>query len=207
MPGCLLAILLPFPTMNYSHPSPDYLSLADLSLRSFESPDTSYPCWPHSRPALEPWHTLLGPYVPFYPDREFPSLLPMNSHLIVIPEPPSPTETCYSFASTSTAGTPPPRTTHVVCNAPLVAPIPLPYHSPTFLQFELPDIDEDLSHPPYTRRTAAVKRKRTADREDDSARPQKRRLSAPLTQLAPSHAGPRTRSSTKAPPYRYQLRR
>ena len=124
-------------------------------------------------------------------------------------EPPSPTETCYSFASSSTAGTPPPRTTHVVCNAPLVAPIPLPYHSPTFLQFELPDIDEDLSHPPYIRRQAAVKRKRATDREDDNARPQKRRLSAPVAQSAPSqHAGPRTRSSTRAAvSYRYQLRR
>ncbi|KAJ7684678.1 hypothetical protein DFH06DRAFT_1462949 [Mycena polygramma] len=177
--------------MNYSLPSPDYLSLADLDLRSFGSPDSQYLCWPHTRPTLEPWHSLLGPYVPFYPD-----------------QPPSPTETCSSFASSSTAGTPPPRTTHVVCNAPLVAPIPLPYHSPTFLQFELPDIDEDLSHPPYTRRAAAsVKRKRAGDREDDCARPQKRRLSAPTVQSVPSHAGPRTRSSTRAPPYRYQLRR
>ncbi|KAJ7261350.1 hypothetical protein B0H12DRAFT_1322106 [Mycena haematopus] len=177
--------------MNYDLSSPDYLSLADLSLRSFGSPESPFACWPQSRPALEPWHSLLGPYVPFYPD-----------------QPPSPTDTCYSFASSSTAGTPPPRATHVVCNAPLVAPIPLPYHSPTFLQFELPDIDEDLSHPPYTRRQAAVKRKRTVDREDDHARPQKRRLSAPAVQSAPLHPGPRTRSSTRAAvPYRYQLRR
>ncbi|KAF7359347.1 hypothetical protein MSAN_01277200 [Mycena sanguinolenta] len=158
--------------MNYET---DYLSL-DLSLRSFGSPGSPSACWPHSRPAQEPWHSLLGPYVPFCPD-----------------QPPSPTETCYSFASSSTAGTPPPRTTHVVCNAPLVAPIPLPYHSPTFLQFELPDIDEDLSHPPYIRRQAAVKRKRVAEREDDNARPQKRRLSAPMAQSAPlQYTGPRT---------------
>ncbi|KAJ7349225.1 hypothetical protein DFH08DRAFT_864825 [Mycena albidolilacea] len=178
--------------MNYPLPSPDYLSLADLSLRSFGSPDSPYACWSHNRPALEPWHTLMGPYAPFHQD-----------------QPPSPTETCFSFASSSsTAGTPPPRTTHVVCNAPLVAPIPLPYHSPTFLQFELPDIDEDLSHPPYTRRQAAVKRKRTADREEDSARPQKRRLSVPVVHPAPLHAGPCTRSSTRAAqPYRYHLRR
>ncbi|KAJ7470299.1 hypothetical protein FB451DRAFT_1399924 [Mycena latifolia] len=169
--------------MNYSHPDPDYLSLADLSLRSFGSPEGTYKCWPR---ALEPWHTLLAPYAPMFPDL-----------------PPSPTDTCASFASSSTAGTPPPRTTHVVCNAPLVAPIPLPYHSPTFLQFELPDIDEDLSHPPYTRRAAtAMKRKRTTDREDDSGRHQKRRLSAPAYP-GPSHAhtGPRTRSSTRALPY------
>ncbi|KAJ7771726.1 hypothetical protein B0H16DRAFT_1881308 [Mycena metata] len=173
--------------MNFSQPSPDYLSLADLSLRSFGSPDTGYMCWPQTRPTLEPWYTLLGPYAPSYPD-----------------QPPSPTETCSSFTSSSTAGTPPPRTTHVVCNAPLVAPIPLPYHSPTFLQFELPDIDEDLSHPPYTRRTAAVKRKRTGDREEEAARPQKRRISAPV-HAVPSHTGPRTRSSTRTLPY--QLRR
>ncbi|KAJ7168227.1 hypothetical protein C8R43DRAFT_1121406 [Mycena crocata] len=167
--------------MNYS---PDYLSLADLSLRSFGSPELSYKCWPRTRPTLEPWHTLLAPYAPVFSD-----------------QPPSPTDTCVS---SSTAGTPPPRITHVVCNAPLVAPIPLPYHSPTFLQFELlPDVDENLSYPPYTtRRTnTAVKRKRTAE---DEPRQQKRRLSAPAAHPAP-HAGPRTRSSTRALPY--QLRR
>ncbi|KAK7023942.1 hypothetical protein R3P38DRAFT_1080213 [Favolaschia claudopus] len=175
----------------------DYLPLQDLALRSFDSPESPYACWPLSRPTLEPWHSLLGPYTPLYPG-----------------QPPSPTDTCSSFASSSTAGTPPPRATHVICNAPLVAPIPLPYHSPTFLQFELPDIDEDLSHPPYTRRQAAVKRKRTVvDREDDSQRPQKRRQTVPELHVpsAPQHhAGPRTRSSTRAAlPYhnRYQLRR
>jgi len=168
--------------------SPDYLSLADL--RSFGSPEgTYYKCWPRSRPAVEPWNTLLAPslYPPLYLD-----------------QPPSPTDTCASFASSSTTGTPPPqpRTTHVVCNAPLVAPIPLPYHSPTFLQFELPDIDEDLSHPPYTRRAVALKRKRT---EDDSARPQKRRISVPAHPgNAHAYTGPRTRSSTRA---LYQFRR
>ncbi|KAF8654223.1 hypothetical protein AX16_003747 [Volvariella volvacea WC 439] len=58
--------------------------------------------------------------------------------------------------------------THVICNAPLVAPIPLPYHSPTFLQFNfLPDIDEDLSQPPYTQRIP--KRKRSETDEDIDA--------------------------------------
>ncbi|KAJ7090262.1 hypothetical protein B0H15DRAFT_948774 [Mycena belliarum] len=151
----------------------------DLGLRSFADPVPAHKCWPHP---LEPWHTLLQvPCAPVFPDM-----------------PPSPTDTCASFASSSTAGTPPPRTTHVVCNAPLVAPIPLPYHSPTFLQFELlPDFDEDLSHPPYTRRAAtAMKRKRPVERDDDPTRPQKRRLSAPA--YPPSHPGPRTRSSTRA---------
>jgi len=37
----------------------------------------------------------------------------------------------------------------VVCNAPLVAPIPLPYLSPTFLQFHhLPDIEYDDDYYP-----------------------------------------------------------
>ena len=50
----------------------------------------------------------------------------------------------------------------VTCNAPLVAPVPLPYHSPFFLQYDdLPDLDEDLSHAPYTRRPP--KRKRSFD--------------------------------------------
>ncbi|KAI0807148.1 hypothetical protein C8Q74DRAFT_1362685 [Fomes fomentarius] len=61
---------------------------------------------------------------------------------------------------------PSPEVAQVVCNAPLVAPIPLPYHSPTFLLYDLPDDDEDLSHPPYTQRPH--KRKRAHDDEDDT---------------------------------------
>ncbi|KAI0361958.1 hypothetical protein OH77DRAFT_9804 [Trametes cingulata] len=60
---------------------------------------------------------------------------------------------------------PTPAVAAVVCNAPLVAPVPLPYHSPTFLMYDLPDEDEDLSHPPYTHRPH--KRKRARDAEDD----------------------------------------
>ncbi|ESK92879.1 hypothetical protein Moror_9082 [Moniliophthora roreri MCA 2997] len=49
----------------------------------------------------------------------------------------------------------------VTCTAPLIAPKPLPYHSPTFLKFDLlPEIDEDLSYPPYCQRP---KRKRGED--------------------------------------------
>ncbi|KAH8117256.1 hypothetical protein DFH11DRAFT_1724306 [Phellopilus nigrolimitatus] len=47
------------------------------------------------------------------------------------------------------------------CDVPLVAPRPLPFASPTFLQFDsLPDEDEDLSFPPYThsRRVPASER-------------------------------------------------
>ncbi|CDO70773.1 hypothetical protein BN946_scf184798.g88 [Trametes cinnabarina] len=59
---------------------------------------------------------------------------------------------------------PSPEVAEVVCNAPLVAPKPLPYHSPTFLLYDLPDEDEDLSHPPYTHRPH--KRKRALEEED-----------------------------------------
>ncbi|KAG9318264.1 hypothetical protein JVU11DRAFT_346 [Chiua virens] len=59
----------------------------------------------------------------------------------------------------------------VVCNVPLLAPRPLPYHSPTFLQFDLPDTDEDLSHPPYTHRPP--KRKRDFD-DDPQPQPKRR---------------------------------
>ncbi|KIY69775.1 hypothetical protein CYLTODRAFT_409359 [Cylindrobasidium torrendii FP15055 ss-10] len=52
--------------------------------------------------------------------------------------------------------------TYAVCTAPLVAPKPLPYHSPTFLQFmHLPELDQDLSHPPYATREPASKVART----------------------------------------------
>ncbi|GJE90869.1 hypothetical protein PsYK624_070130 [Phanerochaete sordida] len=61
-----------------------------------------------------------------------------------------------------------PPAVHVVCTAPLVAPKPLPYHSPTFLQFDLPDDDEDLSHPPYCSRPHKRKRQDTDLDEDAS---------------------------------------
>ncbi|KAH7929772.1 hypothetical protein BV22DRAFT_971740, partial [Leucogyrophana mollusca] len=74
--------------------------------------------------------------------------------------PPSPSDTCSSI-STDISPSPAPNTIRVVCDVPLVAPRPLPYHSPTFLQFDLPDVGEDLSHPPYTQRPS--KRKRETD--------------------------------------------
>ncbi|KAI0709064.1 hypothetical protein C8Q76DRAFT_770010 [Earliella scabrosa] len=67
---------------------------------------------------------------------------------------------------------PSPEVAQVVCNAPLVAPIPLPYHSPTFLLYDLPDEDEDLSHPPYTHRPHKRKRARDEDEQDQEASPQ-----------------------------------
>ena len=70
-----------------------------------------------------------------------------------------------SVTSSDTTPSPAPEYVHVICNAPLVAPKPLPYHSPTFLQFDLPDDDEDLSHPPYVSRPH--KRKREEEDEDE----------------------------------------
>jgi hypothetical protein len=67
--------------------------------------------------------------------------------------------------STAAPLTPAPEFLQVVCNAPLLAPKPLPYRPPAFLDsFELPDPDEDLSHPPYTR--SSSKRKRARDGQD-----------------------------------------
>jgi hypothetical protein len=71
----------------------------------------------------------------------------------------SPSNTSSSVYSDIPSSSSPPPSLHVVCDIPVVAPRPLPYHSPTFLQFDLPDVDEDLSHPPYTR---CPKRKRKA---------------------------------------------
>jgi hypothetical protein len=54
----------------------------------------------------------------------------------------------------------------IVCDVPLHAPRPLPYHSPHFLQFaDLPEPDADLSHPPYARRRPL---KRARGDEDDA---------------------------------------
>ncbi|KAI0831171.1 hypothetical protein BC628DRAFT_1415712 [Trametes gibbosa] len=64
---------------------------------------------------------------------------------------------------------PSPEVAEVVCNAPLVAPVPLPYHSPTFLMYDLPDEDEDLSHPPYTHRPHKRKRTREESESEDAS--------------------------------------
>ena len=71
-----------------------------------------------------------------------------------------------SVMSSITTPSPAPEYVHVICNAPLVAPKPLPYHSPTFLQFDLPDDDEDLSHPPYVSRPHKRKREEEAEEEE-----------------------------------------
>ncbi|KAF5358014.1 hypothetical protein D9756_001705 [Leucocoprinus leucothites] len=112
--------------------------------------------------------------------------------------PPSPSETSSS-SSTDSSPTlirrPRSAPLHVVCNAPLVAPIPLPYHSPTFLQFDLPDMDEDLSRPPYIKQ--ALKRKRDLDEQPDAV-PAKRSLRT-RTKSIPSMP-PASRRSKQHPP-------
>ncbi|KAH7889907.1 hypothetical protein F5I97DRAFT_1784217, partial [Phlebopus sp. FC_14] len=81
---------------------------------------------------------------------------------------PSPSDTCSSISTDMT----PPDTIRVVCDLPVLAPRPLPYHSPTFLHFDLPDTDEDLSHPPYTHRPHRRKR---PSQPDADCPPSKRR--------------------------------
>jgi len=91
----------------------------------------------------------------------FPIFFPMESSTLFPSDPGSP----MSAVAPPTLA---PEFLHVVCNAPLLAPKPLPYRPPAFLDnFELPDPDEDLSHPPYTR--SSSKRKRTQDGQDDLA--------------------------------------
>lgn len=122
------------------------------------------PHWQHRMP--EPW-----------------GLFDWSAQWAALPKldlPPSPTDT--STSATSDRSAPSPRPQLVICDAPLVAPRPLPYHSPTFLQFDLPDDNEDLSHPPYTKR--ASKRKRDeAESADSAAQPpqqrQKLRIAVP----------------------------
>jgi len=89
-------------------------------------------------------------------------------HIPDLTFPPSPAASSTDSASSLSTPSPGPRSdpVRVVADVPLLAPRPLPYHSPTFLQFDLlPDVDDDLSHPPYTHRPA--KRKRVEEPEFD----------------------------------------
>ncbi|KAG6817093.1 hypothetical protein H0H87_012861 [Tephrocybe sp. NHM501043] len=104
------------------------------------------------------------------------------SHIQELYFPPSPSDTTSGSSPEPIHSEP-----HVICNPPLVAPRPLPYHSPTFLQFELPDLDQDLSHPPYfTRRTS--KRKRPSDEPPIDQPVQKKRTVAHHGQSPAPHS-------------------
>lgn len=90
--------------------------------------------------------------------------------------PPSPSDSCSSSPTDHYSPHSPYHepVLHVICNIPLVAPKPLHYHDshPTILQLDLSEVNEDLSHPPYTHRSP--KRKHESD-EDDSRLGQRRR--------------------------------
>ncbi|KAI0341843.1 hypothetical protein BDW22DRAFT_1346116 [Trametopsis cervina] len=100
-------------------------------------------------------------------------LLPYQQYAVPVPVPPlgaihnTRCATTTSASPSMSCDTPKPSVVHVICNAPLLAPKPLPYHSPTFLHFDLPDDDEDLSHPPYVSRPH--KRKRASDDDEEGA--------------------------------------
>lgn len=147
----------------------DFSPLSDISLNSFTdkcwslSLDNAASRWPSSSSSVSLWDSYFCPQ---------PELVSSDA----------PLQECHSAVPI------------VQCNAPLIAPKPLPYHSPTFLQFELlPDIDEDLSHPPYTQRISpSAKRKRDLS-DDGFHRPPKRPVYS-------QHQMPRNRGTTS----RYQ---
>ncbi|KAH8829513.1 hypothetical protein DL96DRAFT_1708643 [Flagelloscypha sp. PMI_526] len=105
-----------------------------------------------------------------------PPLLSLDTVNLLGAPPLSPAETCSSTTSEFPPQTPPLQQqqshhrppVHVVCTAPLVAPRPLPYHSPTFIQFDLPDMDEDLSISPFPRNSG---KKRQRDVYEDEENP------------------------------------
>lgn len=136
-------------------------ALDDLWSLSFDFNPLSFPSF------ASPWNAspqakMMPATMPRIPALDCKSSFhPRNALIIATLVPPSPSETSSSI-STDLSPSPEPVTTRVVCDVPLLAPRPLPYHSPTFLQFDLlPDSDEDLSHPPYTHRPS--KRKRDDD--------------------------------------------
>lgn len=90
-----------------------------------------------------------------------------------------------------------PQHLNVVCNVPIVVPKPRPYRSLANLelQFDLPNEDEDLSHPPYCTSRSAAKRKRSGDDADDAdngfsstSSPADRGSKKRRTFLGPSHS-------------------
>ncbi|KAF8742730.1 hypothetical protein AX14_002535 [Amanita brunnescens Koide BX004] len=97
-----------------------------------------------------------------------------------------------SSTSVDTPLTPPhnnSKSIHVVCDIPLVAPIPLPCYYPSFLRYEPPDTT------PYTCR--APKRKRGVDEFNDDLAPKRRFTNPPL---AASHHVQRSRQRRRPAP-------
>lgn len=170
---------------RWSHPSS---SSRLLPLRWSVPAWQSYPTAP-SYPAYSGFAPNLSYHIPPYlPELECKlvgrlSFASWSNPIFVVPS--SPSENGSSVSSDLSFTPPPqPQSLHVICNAPLIAPKPLPYHSPTFLKFELlPDLDEDLSHPPYTQRPS--KRKREDSDESADLILRKRRASGVPSALPP----------------------
>lgn len=127
------------------------------------------------------WGTML----PTCPKSNMDSLFLPRLPLLDLDLSSSPSDTCSSVYSGLSPS--PSPSIHVVCDIPVVAPRPLPYHSPTFLQFDLPDIDEDLSRPPYTRGPAKRKRE-TDDDFDEPTRAKRHAASSPARRLMRSRS-------------------
>jgi len=88
--------------------------------------------------------------------------------------PSSPTDSCSSVSVRTDPSPSSPPYVHVVCDVPLVVPKPRPYRCLTPLEFELPNEDQDLSHPPYTTQPPSSKRKRSQS-DDATSEISKRR--------------------------------
>lgn len=186
---------MPYPSTQVRRPTWAPEPQHNLTLGTYSAPQAQFQQKATTRPRLSPLLLAELPECQYLSSSEILKRgvcsHPCFSRIPAVP--PSPTDTC---SSRSSALTPPlssmafhvePR---VVCAVPLVAPRPLPYHSPRFLQFDdLPDMSEDLSHPPYAQRQ---KRKRVDDDEFDfdmtmdgtaldSAPPAKRTALAPVS--------------------------
>lgn len=163
-----------------------------MSSAEYYPPLAHLSCWPqpstsHIRWILPAWQWVPPSYPAYVPNLECKyNQCSKFSCLTTRIVPPSPSDN-GSSASSELSFTPPPQpqSLHVICNAPLIAPKPLPYHSPTFLKFELlPELDEDLSHPPYTQRPSKRKRE-DCDESADFVLRKRRAMGTSSTALPP----------------------
>ncbi|KAH8102369.1 hypothetical protein DFH11DRAFT_1522171, partial [Phellopilus nigrolimitatus] len=120
-----------------------------LPLEAFSWPSMWFDVPSVSPPAAAP--TLAGIFAPQYdlldalPELDHSKTPPDSSPASLHDACTTPPQDCSGGRSSSSANV------VATCDVPLVAPRPLPFASPTFLQFDsLPDEDEDLSFPPYT---------------------------------------------------------
>ncbi|KIY43638.1 hypothetical protein FISHEDRAFT_78482 [Fistulina hepatica ATCC 64428] len=142
------------------HVAPHWHSLPQRPPKS--QPQHLSPRWPHVLDIDAAYHAASlhrVPSNPSTPELEFSV---------------SPTDTVSSLSDLSprsSLSSPYPQLcqNHVyLCNTPLVAPKPLPYHSPTFLKFDdLPELEDDLSHPMYTQRRSNKRKREARDRDED----------------------------------------